>query len=102
MQGDPSPAPLARRFCHAHRRGTRENIPMKKLLLAAALVGLAACTNPSKDAVGSAEAANAPKAECTGSCSGGGECCTEKGACSEGACTKPEGAVCPVTGQASN
>ena len=84
---------------------------MKKFLVAAALLGLAACTSTkNNDAIGNAEAANAPTAACSGTCSSGGACCAESGACTgeakaECAGEKAEctGAVCPVTGKpASN
>ncbi|MEZ6016340.1 MAG: hypothetical protein R3F49_14580 [Planctomycetota bacterium] len=73
---------------------------MKKFLVAAALLGLAACVNTEKNAVGSAETANAP-ATCSGDCSSGGACCSEGAeakACSEAA-TECDGGVCPVTGK---
>jgi len=81
---------------------------MKNLLLAAALLGLAACANTTKDAVGNAESANAPAAACSSACSSGGACCAEKSECSgktecsgeaKAACS---GEVCPVTGKATN
>lgn len=76
---------------------------MKKFLVAAALLGLAACANTQKDAVGSAEAANAPSAECSGNCASGGACCTEKTECTGAAKSECTGEVCPVTGKpASN
>jgi hypothetical protein len=69
---------------------------MKNLLLAAALLGMAACANTQKSAVGSAEAANAPTAACPSTCTGG-ECCAEKaGECTDMKASET-GAVCPVT-----
>lgn len=75
---------------------------MKNLLLAAALLGMAACSSTNKSAVGSAESANAPAAECTGACATGAECCAEKAAECTGTKTEAMGGVCPVTGKASN
>lgn len=75
--------------------------PMKKFLVAAALLSLAACANTQKNAVGSAENANAPSATCTGACGEGAECCSAKTECT--AEKASEAAVCPVTGKpASN
>jgi hypothetical protein len=75
---------------------------MKNLLLAAALLGMAACNSTNKSAVDSAESANAPAAACSSECSTGGECCAEKAAECTGTKTEAAGAVCPVTGKASN
>lgn len=73
---------------------------MKNLLLAAALLGMAACANTQKSAVGSAEAANAPAAACSSACTTGSECCAEKAAECTG--TKADAMVCPATGKAAN
>jgi hypothetical protein len=80
---------------------------MKNLLLAAALLGMAACSSTNKSAVGSAESASAPAAACSSECSTGGACCAEKAATCTGAqaeCTgtKAAGEVCPVTGKPAN
>lgn len=75
---------------------------MKNLLLAAALLGMTACANTQKSAVGSAESANAPTAECSGTCATGAECCAEKAAECTGTKTEAMGGVCPVTGKPAN
>jgi len=69
---------------------------MKNFLVAATLLGLAACANTQKSAVGSAETATVPT-PCTSECSSGGECCAAKNEAK--AKTECAGEVCPVTGQ---
>ena len=70
---------------------------MKKPLLAATLLGAAACANTQKNAVSHGEGGNTPKVECCGNC--GGDCDACPNCTSEAeAAAACEGEVCPVTG----